>query len=182
MELDVFEVLLGHAQHVAAIGQEHVSAVLILGHILVLALLKVFQLLWIVALNPAGLIQMYGLPAALGVVLVLQTILDNFELQLSYGSDNLAVVKLVNEQLCHTLVHQLVDTLLQLLGLHGVVVLDILEQLRRERRQSAEVQLFAFGQCVANLKHTACIGQTYDIAWPSLVDGALTLRHKLCGA
>ena len=158
MELDVFEVLLRHAQHVAAIGQEHVAAVLILGHVLVFALLEVLQLLWIVALNPAGLIQMYGLPAAFGVVLVLQTILDNLELQLSYGSDNLAVVKLVNEQLCHTLVHQLVDTLLQLLGLHGVVVLDILKEFWRERRQTTEMQLLSLRQRVADLEDTTRIG------------------------
>ena len=123
---------------------------------------------------------MDGLPTALGVVLVLQTILDNLKLQLTNGTDNLATIELVDEQLGNTLVHQLVDTLLQLLRLHGVVVLDIFEQLRRERRQAAEVQLFALSERISNLKHATGIGQTYDIAWPCLVDGRLALCHKLC--
>ena len=108
---------------------------------------------------------MDGFPTALGVILILQTILDDLKLQLAYGADNLAVVELVDEQLGHTLVHQLVDTLLQLLGLHGVVVLNILKQLRREGWQSAEVKLFTLSQRVANLED-AIIGQTYDIARP----------------
>ena len=118
------------------------------------------------------------LPAALGIVLVLQTVLDDLELQLTDGADNLAAVELVDEQLGDTLVHQLVDTLLQLLRLHRVVVLDILEQLRRERRQSAEVQLLALGQRVANLED-AVVGQSHDVARPGLVDGRLALRHEL---
>ena len=125
---------------------------------------------------------MYWLPTALCVVLVLQTILDNLELQLSYCSDDLAIVELINKQLSHTFVHQLIDTLLQLLCLHWVVVLDVLKQLWRERWQSAEVQFLTFGKCVANLKHTACVWQSYDVAWPSLVNSALTLRHELCWA
>ena len=76
--------------------------------------------------------QVYWFPTALGSVFVFQTVLDNLELQLSHRTDNLAVVELVYEQLCHTLVHQLVDALLQLLGLHGVGILDILEHLGRE--------------------------------------------------
>ena len=43
------------------------------------------------------------------------------------------------EILIAALIHQLVDTFLQLLRLHRVVVLDVFEQLGRERRQSAEM-------------------------------------------
>ena len=74
----------------------------------------------------------------------------------------------------------MLDAALELLGLHRVGVFDILEHLGREGGQAAEVQLFAFGQCVANLED-AIVGQTYDVAGPSLVDGALALRHKLRG-
>ena len=56
-----------------------------------------------------------------------QTVLDDLELERANGSDDLAVVELVREQLGHTLVHELVDTLGQLLGFHGVGVLDIFE-------------------------------------------------------
>ena len=71
MELDVLEVLLRHGEHIARVGEEDVAALLVLGHILVLALLEVLQLGLVVALYPAGLVQVDGLPAALGVVLVL---------------------------------------------------------------------------------------------------------------
>ena len=41
------------------------------------------------------------------------------------------------------------------------------------------MQLLALSQCVANLED-AVVGQTYDVAWPCLVDGALALSHELC--
>ena len=163
MEPDMFEVLLCHAEHIARVGKEHVSALYVLGHVLILALLEVLQLLRIVGLYPASLVQVDRFPAALGVVLVLQTILDDLELQLSYGSHDAAAVELVDKQLCHTLVHQLLQSLLELLALHWVVVLDILEEQRRERRQTTEVQLLALGERVANLED-AVVGQTYDVA------------------
>ena len=75
---------------------------------------------------------MHRLPAAFGIVLVLQTILDHLKLQLAHGADNLTVIKLVDKQLGHALIHQLVDTLLKLFCLHRIIVLDILEQLWRE--------------------------------------------------
>ena len=87
---------------------------------------------------------MYRFPAALGVILVLQAVLDYLELQLSHRTDNLAVVELVDEHLCHTLVHELVDAFVELLGLHRIIVLDIFEHLRREGGQTAEMELFTF--------------------------------------
>ena len=174
------EVLLSHTQHIARISEEHIAALNILCHILVLTLLEVLQFLLIVSLNPTCLMQMNRLPTALGIVLVLQAILDNLELQLTDGTHDATTIELVDEQLCHTLVHQLLQSLLELLALHWVVVLDILEEQRRERWQTTEVQLLALGERVANLED-AVVGQTYDVAWISLVDGALALRHELCG-
>ena len=112
VELDVLKVLLRHRQHITRVGEEHVASLLVLGHILVLALLEVFQFRIIVALNPTSLIQMHRFPTALCIVLILQTVLDDLELQLSHGTDDLSVVELVDKQLSDTLVHQLVDTLL----------------------------------------------------------------------
>ena len=181
MELDVFEIFLGHREDVARIGEEDITALLILRHILVLALLEVLKLCVIIALDPTGLIEMNGLPTALRVVLVLQTILDNLELQLTHRTDDLTVVELVDKELRHTFVHQLIDTLLKLFGLHGVVVLDVFEELWREGGQASEMELFALGEGIANLKDTTGIRQTYDIAWPCLIDGRLTLCHELRG-
>ena len=134
MELDVLEVLLSHRQHIARVSKEYIASVAVLSHILILALLELVEFISVVALYPASIVQMDWLPTTLGVVLVLQTILNYLKLQLTYGADNLTTVKLVDKQLCHTLVHELVDTLLKLLCLHWVVVLDILEHLWRERR------------------------------------------------
>ena len=178
VELDMLEVLLCHGEHIAGVGKEYVAAVLVLRHVLVFALLEVLQLLLVVALHPAGFVQMYRFPAALGVILVLKTVLYDLELQLAHGAHDAAAVELVDEELCHTLVHKLLQTLLELLCLHGVVVLYVLEHLWRERRQSAEVQLLALGKGIANLEY-AVVWQTYDVASPCLVDGLLALRHEL---
>ena len=43
MELDVFKILLRHAQHVARIGKKDIAPLNILGHVLVLALLEVLD-------------------------------------------------------------------------------------------------------------------------------------------
>ena len=41
------------------------------------------------------------------------------------------------------------------------------------------MQLFALGESVAYLEDTV-VGQTYNIARPRFLDGALSLSHKLC--
>ena len=61
----MLKVFLCHGQHVAAVGKEHVTSLFILRHILILALLEVLQLSVIVALYPAGLIQVDRLPFAI---------------------------------------------------------------------------------------------------------------------
>ena len=178
MKLDVLEVLLCHAQHVAGVGKEDIAALNVLRHVLVLSLLEVVELGCIIALYPAGFVEVDGLPTALGAILMLKAVLDDLKLQLANGTNDAAVVELVDEHLCHTLVHELLDTFLELLRLHRVVVFDILEQFRREGGQPTEMELLTFGQCVANLED-AVVGQTYDVARPSLVHGALALCHEL---
>ena len=174
----MFEVLLSHTQHIARISEEHIAALNILCHILILTLLEVLQFLLIVSLNPTCLMQMNRLPTALGIVLVLQAILYNLELQLTDGTHDATTIELVDEQLCHTLVHQLLQTLLELLALHWVIVLDVLEEKWRERWQSTEVILLALSQSITNLED-AVVWQTNDIARIGLIDCTLTLRHKL---
>ena len=122
--------------------------------------------------------QVNWLPTALGIILVLQTVLDHLKLKLTHGSHNAATIKLVDKQLCHTLVHQLLQSLLELLALHRIIILDILEEQWREGWQTAEVNLLTLGQRITDLED-AIVWQTYDIARISLVDGTLALRHKL---
>ena len=179
----MLEVLLCHAEHISAVCQEHIASVAVLCHVLVLAFLEVLQFCFVArfARNPARLVQMHRLPAALCSVFVLQAVLYHLELQLAHCAYYLASIELVHEQLCHTLVHQLVYALFQLLCLHGVGILDIFEHLGREGRKAAEVQLLALGQGVSYLEYTV-VGQTYDITSPSLVDSLLALCHELRGA
>ena len=111
MELDVFKVLLSHLQHIVGVSEEHVSSVAVLCHILVLALLESLEFGFVVALNPASLVETYRFPAALCIIFVLESVLDDLKLKLSYRTDEFPSVELVDEQLSHTFVHQLVDTL-----------------------------------------------------------------------
>ena len=174
----MLEVHLRHLQHISAVRQEHIPTLAVFRHVLVFALLEGFQFSRIIALNPAGFIQTERLPTALRTVFVLQTILDDLELQLPHRTDNLTPVELVDEQLRHTFVHQLVDTLGKLFLLHRVGILNVLEHLRRETWKSLEVEHLAFGQRIANLERTI-IRQTDNISRPSLIDSRLALRHEL---
>lgn len=178
MEFDMLEVLLGHLQNIAAVGQEDVSSVAVFCHILVFALLERLQFCLVIALNPACFIEADWFPAAFGVVFILQAVLDDFKLQLTNGADQLTTIKLVDKELGHTFIHQLFDAFVQLLGLHRIGILYVLEHFRRERRQTSEMELLALCQGVANLED-AVVRQADDVASPRFVDGALSLRHKL---
>lgn len=107
-----------------------------------------------------------------------KSVLYNLKLQLSYRADYLSAVKLINEHLCHALIHKLIYTFVELLALHRVVILYILEHFRRERRQSSEMQYLSVCQRITYLED-AIVGQSYDIAWIRLIDSTLALRHKL---
>ena len=115
MEADVFEVLLCHAEDIAGVGKEDIATFYIFCHVLVFALLEVFEFFWIIALYPTCFVQVYWFPATFGIVFVLKTVLDDFELKLTNGTDDATVVELVDEHLCHTFVHELLDTFLELL-------------------------------------------------------------------
>ena len=181
VELDFGEIGLGHLQHIARVGHEDVAPVAVDTHELVLAFLEGLEGLGVVAFDPAGLVEADGLPAALGAILVEQSVLNDLELQLPHGADDLAAVELADEELGHALVHELVDALVELFRLHGVVVFDILEHLGREAGEPLEVELFAAGEGVADLE-VAGIGQTHDVAGVCLVDDRFLLGHEGGGA
>ena len=180
MELNVLKINLCHLQHIAAVGQEHIAALHIGSHKLVLALFECLKFGLIVALYPAGLVKAGGLPTAQGVVLMLQTVLDNLKLKLTYSTYKLAAVKLVHEHLGNTLTHKLVNTLGKLLGAHGIGVLNVFEHLGRETGQALEMELFTLSESITYLEVSG-IRQAYDIARPGLLDGALALCHELGG-
>ena len=134
VELDVLEVLLCHAKHIARVGKEDIATLCILCHVLVFALLEAVEFFFAVGLYPTSFIEMNGFPAATGVVLMFQSVLDDLKLELSHGAHNAAIVELIDKQLRHTFIHQLLQTLLKLLRFHRVIILNVFKQLRRERR------------------------------------------------
>ena len=58
VELQMLEILLRHGEHIAGVGQEHVSSLSVTRHVLVLALLEMLQLILMtrLTLHPACLI------------------------------------------------------------------------------------------------------------------------------
>ena len=109
-----------------------------------------------------------------------QAVLDDLELQLADCSNDLAVVELIDKQLCNALIHQLLDTLVELLGLHWIAVLDILKHFGREAGQALEVKFFTLGERITNLKD-AVVGQAHNVTWIDFVDDLFFLSHKSSG-
>ena len=106
--------------------------------------------------------------------------MDHFKLKLTHCADDLTPVELVDEHLCHTFIHQLVDTLVELLCLHRVGILDIFEHFGGEGGEPFEVQFFAGSQSVADLE-VARVGDADDVAGICLIDDVLFLSHEGCG-
>ena len=128
--MDVFEVFLGHGEDIARVSEEDIPALLVLRHVLVFTFLEVLEFRFIVALNPTSLIEVYRFPATFRIILILQAVLDHLKLQLTHRTYDLPVIELVDEELRHTLIHELVNTLLELFGAHGIIVLDVFEEFR----------------------------------------------------
>ena len=177
MKTDFRKIVLRHSEYERGISEENVAAFAVKSHKLMLTLLECFKGNGVIALNPASLIHRHRFPAALCAIFVQQTVLDNFELKLSDSADNLAAVELVCEELCYAFVHELLNTFVELLGFHGVGVLDIHEQFRREARQPFVMKVFALGECVADFE-CAVIGNAHDVAGECFVDDAFFLSHK----
>ena len=64
VEAYLLEVLLCEGQCVTRVGEEDVTAMFVDGHVRVLAPFEVGKLLGVVALDPAGFVYRYWLPAA----------------------------------------------------------------------------------------------------------------------
>ncbi len=77
------------------------------------------------------LVEAYGLPAALRAIFVKKTVLDHFELKLTYCAYDFSSVELIGEHLSFTPSSiSWFYTFVELLGFHRVGILDIFEHLR----------------------------------------------------
>ena len=106
-----------------------------------------------------------------------ESILNHLELQGSHRTDNLAAVERRGKELCHTLVHELIDPLGELLEFQRIGIFDVTELLGGKRRDTRKFQLLTLGKGVANLEVSRIV-QTDDIAREGLVDHRLLLSHK----
>ena len=106
-----------------------------------------------------------------------QAVLNNLKLQLSHRTDNLPAIELIGKQLSDTLVHQLLDALVQLLCLHRIGVLYIFEHLGREARQPLEMQFLSGSQRIPYLKVPG-IRQTDNITRERLIHHFFLLSHE----
>ena len=114
METYIFEILLCHLQHIARVGKEDIASFTVFSHVLIFSLFEVFEFFLVVAFYPACFVEMYWLPTAFRIVLVLKSVLYDFKLQLAYGADDFTAVKLVDEKLCYAFVHKLANALFEL--------------------------------------------------------------------
>ena len=103
--------------------------------------------------------------------------MDDFELKLSDRTDDLTPIELIDEELCYTFAHELVDTLGELLGLHRILVLDVLEELGGEAGETFEVKLLAGSDGITDAE-VPRVRQTDDVACEGLFYRLLTLSHE----
>ena len=99
----MFKILLSHLQNITRIGKENISTFSVAGHILMLTLLECFEFTFITGhcFHPTCFIQAYWFPATLCTIFVLEAILNNLKLQLTDGTNDLAIIKLIDEKLCY---------------------------------------------------------------------------------
>ena len=103
VELDMLKIHLSHLENIITVGKEDIPSITIFCHILILTFFESLQFFDIITFYPTRLIKADGLPTAFCIVFVFQTILDNLKLQLSYCTDNLTSIKLIDKQLSYTL-------------------------------------------------------------------------------
>jgi hypothetical protein len=140
---DSVKLFLSHVQPKLGISQEHEASKLVVGELAGLHALKFRKLPGVLALNPQCFVGGEGFVRTLRSVLVLKTVLNDLVLQCAYGSDYLSSVGDERKQLGYTFIHQLVHTYGQLLGFHGVRIVDEAKVFGRKGRNSAKVKRLA---------------------------------------
>src|SRR5690554_1083512 len=130
---------------------------------------KLFQLLGVVAIDPARRLHVDRLIDTIHLILLLETMGDHIELQRTHGTKNQVVVVQRLEQLGRALLGELLQPLLQCLELERILELNPLEQLRSKVRDTHKPHLLTHGEGVTNLDG-AVVVQADDVARPRLLD------------
>ena len=82
-------------------------------HIAAAAVVKFIVGFSISARYPTRFVQIHGFVVATCAVFALHSVLNNFKLQRPNGADNLSTIHIAVEELRHTFVHELVESLLK---------------------------------------------------------------------
>ena len=84
--------------------QVYQVAVFIFGDIALLEADEIFQLFWVAAGKPAGLVKWQAVHLYGGAVLLQQPVLYHFKLQLAYATDNFFIATKLCKQLRHAFI------------------------------------------------------------------------------
>lgn len=106
-----------------------------------------------------------------------QAVLYHLKLELTHGAYKLTIAGLLGEELCHTLICELADAFLELLGFHRIGIDQFLEDLRGESRYAAYLKVLSLGKDVRYLK-VARVIEAYYITGICLVYDVLVRCHE----
>ena len=138
-------------------------ATAIQGEVLRRLLPEFLQLARVVAVNPAGGVNTHRLVAGFHLVLVFKAVRHHVKLELAHRPHHQVTAVDRGKHLGGTLLGQLLQALLQLLGLHRISQANAAKQLRGEVRDAGELQILALGERIAYLD-SAVVVQADDVA------------------
>jgi hypothetical protein len=157
-----------------ALRQINQVAVLVFGDIGMFKTGKILQLFGVFAGDPAGLIKWHRIELHRCAIFMQQPVLDHLELQFPYTADDLLIAAILGEQLGYPFIGNCNKPFLQLLGFHRVFIDHLFKNFRRKGRNAGKIELFPFGQGIADLE-VAGIEKPYDISRDRLLRSHLYL-------
>ena len=80
MEFNLGMVIASHLKHIVGVGKEHVAALFVGSHELMLTLLESCKSLFVVTFYPAGFVQADRLPTALSAIFMKKPVLNHLKL------------------------------------------------------------------------------------------------------
>ena len=131
----------------------------------------------VAAVNPARRRQVDRRVNGIHRILIFKTRNDDVKLEDADGSQDVVVAERGAEDLHGTLLGQLLEALLELLGLEGALEDDLAEVLGREARDARELELLLGRERVADTDG-AVVVQADDVAGVGLLHARAVLGHE----
>ena len=163
MELDLWPLLLYCAQRGAVVDQQRGGVYRIQRHPMGVSVHEFFQLVGVVTRHPARQVEVAAHDAGLDAVLMLQPVGHHLKLQLADRAQQQQRPGNRAKYLNCAFFTQLRKPGSQLLGAQRVGHFNSAKHFWRKKRKARELQRFAFGQRIAQLKH-AVVWDANDVA------------------